>query len=137
MGLQRALLALVRNLEQSTKLTYTAQIDKTDSLFPKEVESHLFRIVQESVNNILKHAGATEVTLTLTRSERLVRIIIADNGRGFDIRSVEQRETLVGGLGLFGLRERAKIIGASLSIVSAPGSGTTIEILNSIPYVTP
>jgi len=137
MGLQRALLALVRNLEQSTKLSYTAHIDRTDDLFPKEAESHLFRIVQESVNNILKHAGATHVQLALARTEHQVRIVIADNGRGFDPRAVEQRESLIGGLGLFGLRERAKIIGASLSIVSAPGNGTTIEILIPIPYVTP
>ncbi len=137
MGLQRALLALIRNLEQSTKLTFTVQIDKTDSFFPKEAESHLFRIVQESMNNILKHAAATHVTIKLLRTEQQVRIIIADNGSGFDARAVEQRETLVGGLGLFGLRERAKIIGASLSIISAPGSGTTIEILIPIQYGTP
>jgi len=129
MGLTKALIAMMRNLEQSTKISLFHSIDKAEGIFSKDTEAHLYRIVQESVNNVLKHSNATELRVELRNNGQHIRISISDNGNGFDASSVEQKESLVGGLGLFGLKERARIIGGRLSIHSAIGSGTTVEVV--------
>ena len=130
MGLVKALNAMARNIEQSTKLKVAHQFDSIDVALTKEMESHLYRIVQESVNNALKYSGATLLTMSLKRSPDELRIAVTDNGKGFDIHVVENGAgSLVGGLGLFGLKERARIIGGTLNVRSETGKGTTVEII--------
>jgi GAF domain-containing protein len=89
-----------------------------------DVEGQLFRVVQEALNNIAKHAHASRVTVELsaTRSER--SILISDNGRGFDTPTPEAE----GGFGLFSMQQRAQSIGARLQVVSRPGQGTQVFI---------
>jgi len=91
----------------------------------REVEQACFRIAQEGLTNILRHAGASHVILALSGDEESLRLHIRDDGRGFD-------QAQAGGLGLVIMRERAQSAGGRLSIHSAPGTGTRIELL--LPY---
>ena len=90
-----------------------------------EVETNLYRITQEALNNIAKHGDAKNVNVVIERRKGEIVLIIEDDGRGFDPAANEPGES-GGGLGLLGMRERAAIVGATLEIESAPGNGTTI-----------
>ncbi|WP_206956616.1 hybrid sensor histidine kinase/response regulator [Trinickia acidisoli] len=87
----------------------------------------LFRVVQESMTNVARHARATRVHVTMMRNERGLILNVSDNGCGFDPAAAGKRDSY----GLLGMSERARLIGASLQIDSAPGSGTVVSI--SIP----
>jgi len=92
------------------------------------VETNLYRITQEALNNTSKHAGAKNANIVLeTRKSELV-LVIEDDGRGFDIEELKNTPRSSGGLGLKGMRERAAIIGGILEIESSPGNGTTVFV---------
>jgi signal transduction histidine kinase len=96
--------------------------------FPEDIETNLYRIAQEALNNIYKHAQATRVDVILERMEDHIMLIIEDNGQGFDmndtaIQGGEEKE-----MGLIGMRERAALVGGALEIESQPGDGTTIIV---------
>jgi PAS domain S-box-containing protein len=97
---------------------------------PIEVEETLYRIAQEALHNVVKHAGARQVRLEIGRVPDGVRIRVTDDGRGFDPTKVPD-----GHLGLAGMRSRAERLGGRLSVTSTPGSGTTIEVV--VPEVVP
>ena len=78
-------------------------------------------MVQEALTNVAKHAGATSVSILLTRTPSSVRLVIEDDGEGFDPRTARD-----GGLGLPGMRERVALLDGRLRIESAPGKGTTL-----------
>jgi len=88
---------------------------------PGEVETALYRVVQESLTNILKHANAHNVSVSLARRESGVAAVIEDDGSGFDQRTVNTE-----GIGLIGMRERLALIDGRLGIESRPGAGTTV-----------
>ena len=90
-----------------------------------DVETNLYRIVQESLNNTHKHAGAKRVEIILEHRGESVVMIICDDGCGFRLRNKKQSSQ---GLGLTGMKERAALIGASYDLESAPGQGTTLHI---------
>ncbi len=96
-----------------------------DASFGSKTESHLFRILQESLNNALKHAKAESVEILFTKREGENVMIIMDDGCGF---AVDEEIEKSDGLGLPGMCERAQIIGGSCEIESTPGEGTTIYI---------
>jgi signal transduction histidine kinase len=95
---------------------------------PSPLETVLFRIVQEGLTNIVRHAHARSVTVRLIQQEDNVMLEISDDGVGFDPQSLEVPESDGRGLGLRGMRERAMILGGSLEIDSAAGRGTTVRI---------
>lgn len=97
-------------------------------VLPKEVTLCLFRIVQESLRNAIKHSGAHEASVTLAGSGKVVHLSVSDNGRGFDTGSVKAKS----GLGLISMRERLRLVGGSISIHST-ACGTKIEV--SVPIV--
>ena len=97
-----------------------------DQLSP-EAETALYRAAQEALNNIARHAQASQVEVLLERRDGSAVLIIEDNGIGFDPQQPQER-----GLGLIGMRERASIVGGTIEIESAPGSGTTIFI--KVPF---
>jgi signal transduction histidine kinase len=92
----------------------------------------IFRIIQEALNNIIKHSQASHVDVSLEYKEKTARIRIRDNGSGFDLGLV--RFTRVGrtSLGLAGMEERAALLGGTVNIQSRPGYGTEVEAV--IPY---
>lgn len=97
----------------------------TDGRLPPQVETMLYRLAQEALNNVAKHARATQVDVVLEHNAESLSLIIEDNGIGFD---PSDAETIGGGLGLMGMRERAALVGADLQIESMRGGGTTIIV---------
>jgi signal transduction histidine kinase len=88
-----------------------------------EVETALFRIVQEALTNVALHAHATLVDVLISRNDNLVAVIVEDNGAGFKLSSM----TTVNHLGLFGMRERIEMLGGEFTLESAIGEGTTVK----------
>ncbi|MBV9384146.1 MAG: GAF domain-containing sensor histidine kinase [Streptosporangiaceae bacterium] len=89
----------------------------------ERAEAALYRVAQEALHNALRHSGAREVSVSLSRTGRRVVLEVADDGTGFDTRGTRPR-----GLGLASMRERAAAVGGVLTVRSAPGSGTTVRL---------
>jgi signal transduction histidine kinase len=106
------------------------QVDDIDGLFASDAEIGLYRIVQEGLNNVLKHAAAKSARLTVRRGGESVAIELADDGRGF---GAGQKE----GFGITGLRERVRLLGGVLTLKSAPGQGTRLHVSIPIPKPGP
>jgi ligand-binding sensor domain-containing protein/signal transduction histidine kinase len=126
-GLTRAVEAMIRAAAAASGIVFTADVDQIDDAFPKESEINFYRIVQESLNNIVKHAHATEAGVTIRRDGNRLVLTIRDNGKGFTP-GTGVADGQPGGFGLLGISERAQLLGGRPSIHSAPGQGTTISI---------
>jgi signal transduction histidine kinase len=98
-----------------------------------EIETTLYRVIQEALNNVAKHSGARHVSLVLRRATDHVQTIIEDDGRGFDPASAPSAASGHGRLGLLGIQERLGIIGGSLDVESAPTRGVTLIVRIPIP----
>ena len=107
-----------------------SHIDSIDNIFSDIEEISIYRIVQESLNNIIKHSNASDAIVMIKREENRIFIIIEDNGKGFDVADVKSAG---GGFGLVGLMERAQLLGGELIINSMPEEGTKIEVKILIP----
>ena len=94
---------------------------------PADLKTAIFRIVQESFNNVAKYSKAEFVELSLEKRDESIRLKIRDNGSGFDLNSVHSRVGYKGGLGLASMKERAELLGGHFKIESKVGSGTIIE----------
>ena len=121
-GLLAALKTHSSGLQGRIGLPIVVTSNLTERL-PLALEEVLYRISQEALHNIVKHAAARQVTLSIDRTSRGLRLRIVDDGKGFETTSVPD-----GHLGLAGMRARAEKIGALLEVTSKPGSGTTIEV---------
>ena len=107
-----------------------------DKRIEPATEINLYRIAQESLNNILKHARATHVSVILELRESDITMILEDNGAGFMIEEKIDLVKISGhGLGLLGMRERAALIGGTLNIESRPNTGTTVFVRAAVNYV--
>jgi signal transduction histidine kinase len=104
-----------------------------DERLPPHVATTIYRIVQEALTNIAKHAEADSVSLVLVKRHENVSAIIEDNGKGFDMQAVMAAPIKERRLGLLGMRERVELVRGTLSIESAPGGGTTLFV--RIPLV--
>jgi len=126
-GLTQALEELVERVSGSCPVRLSAEIDNVDDLFPADSAINLYRIVQEGINNVLKHSGAAEARVTVRRGPAELEVAIEDDGRGFvpDARGAGGGGR---GFGLSGLAERARILGGRLSVRSAPGRGTSVRL---------
>jgi signal transduction histidine kinase len=96
------------------------------------VETSLYRIIQESLTNVAKHAQARNVSVLLERKPSVVKAIIEDDGKGFDAEDI-MASSARSRLGLFGMEERASLLGGTLSIESEPGAGTTVFVEIPLP----
>jgi signal transduction histidine kinase len=123
LGLVGALHRRLAAVEKRSGITARLFVEELIEL-PLPIEQEFYGIIQEALNNILKHAQATQVDVHLRRVEDMVELTISDNGQGFDPDGVETG----GGLGLNGIRERVKMIDGTLTIHSAPAKGTIIEV---------
>jgi signal transduction histidine kinase len=125
LGLRTALVAMIEKVSASSTIQFTHAVDELDGLVRPGDEITLYRIVQECLNNILKHSGATKVALTLAAGAGELVLTIRDNGRGFMPDEETRRRA---GLGLQGIAERVRILGGTHAIESAPGQGTTVTL---------
>lgn len=119
---------LIGELEQKCNIHFHLSLDENVKLH-NTVEDHLFRIVQESLSNILRHANATAVKLELYQRGREVFVHIRDNGKGFDTNKKQENKT---SYGLKTMRERSEELGGTFTIRSNPNEGTYIDI--RMPY---
>ena len=121
-GLTTAVERLVENLREHSGLRIDLEARLGDARLPSEVETALYRIIQESITNIVKHAEANHISILLTQRDGLAVAVVEDDGSGFDT-SAAHRD----GFGLVGMRERVGLVGGNLRIESAAGSGTTVR----------
>jgi signal transduction histidine kinase len=128
MGLAAALKWYVQTYQQRRSLPSELVVEGTPYRLPAEYETVLFRITQEALTNIAKHAGATRVVVTLGFAPAEVSLTVQDNGRGFDPEHALQRNGRNTGWGLLGMRERASLIGGQAVIESSPGQGARIRV---------
>jgi signal transduction histidine kinase/ligand-binding sensor domain-containing protein len=124
-GLHDTLENLCEQIKKTSSIACSFYIDRIDGIIPAEKEINFYRIVQEGINNILKHSMATEATFMVRKSDTELTVSLWDNGRGFDM----QHESFSTGLGLQGIQERAKTLGGLCDIKSQPGEGTTIMVI--------
>lgn len=129
LGFVAALHGLVSDFAAAHRLAVDVHVrglDPSGRMAPS-VETCLYRMVQEALNNVVKHSGAERVSVILDRRDNRVQLIVEDDGRGFDAAAVDRRRRN-GGLGLAGMRERAAILGGDVAIESRPGGGTTVRV---------
>jgi len=125
MGLVAALNWLSEELGKELKIKTSVKSDKLPPL-PSEVELAMFRIAQETLNNIRKHAQATMVNITVQLISNNLKMSITDNGKGFSTSRLTGDLAKEGKLGVLGMEERARLIGGTLQIKSELGKGTTV-----------
>ena len=121
----RAIELRLNAVERRVGLQLDVQLDEIPNL-PHNYEVHLYHIVVEALNNVVKHAAATRLTLHLTRANGHLHLRIVDNGRGYDPAQAN------GGMGLGNIRERLTRLKSQFAISSEPGGGTRLEAV--IPY---
>jgi signal transduction histidine kinase len=95
---------------------------------PPSIETALYRIFQEALNNVVRHSGADQVSITLAQQDGVFEGEIADNGRGFNHNDITLEASNPHGLGLLGMQERAAQCGGSIEIISRVGEGTRIRV---------
>ena len=120
-GLVAALERLADSFAEQSGISVDFQAALADERLPDDAETALYRIVQESLTNVVKHAQARRVSILLTRTNGVVKAVVEDDGRGFD-----PERTNDDGHGLVGMRERLALLGGRLEIESARDAGTTV-----------
>jgi signal transduction histidine kinase len=126
LGLAAALGWLAREISRPTGIRIQVQADDLPSDLPDEHKTCIFRIAQEALNNVARHANAHAVEITVRASDAWLMITVQDDGRGFQHERAR-------GLGLTGMQERAESLGGSVKITSGPGKGTLIEVALPLP----
>ncbi|MDJ1479682.1 sensor histidine kinase [Cytophagaceae bacterium YF14B1] len=121
-GLVRALQGFCNDLGRSAHLSIDLQTIGLEDRLDSSTEIIVYRIVQELLNNIIKHAGATEVLVQIARAENNLNLTVEDNGKGFDTSGSYQ------GIGLSNIRSRVEYLNGNLEIQSSPGTGTSVNI---------
>ena len=124
LGLAASLRSMLQKVEQSTELKLQFRVEDVDDVIAGAAATHVYRIVQEAINNVLKHAAARTLRVDVLRDIACVLIDIRDDGKGFDAQGGGVR----GGLGLLSIRERCSILHAVLQIDSDAGSGTRLRV---------
>jgi signal transduction histidine kinase len=138
LGFCAAVEAMTSTVGHSSGLTIECTCDDVDGLMPKEVEIHIYRVIQEALSNVVHHAEATKVTVLVRRHPNLIEVMVTDNGHGFVHEAGLTKPSLHApvkrrlGFGLSSMEERARIISGTLTIASSPGSGTTVGL--TCPY---
>ena len=131
LGLGAAVESYVRSVADAAGIEALVHAENVAGLLSAESELALYRIVQESVSNVIRHSGASRVSVALRRRGPGVDVTIEDDGSGFDPPRVMNGDR---GLGLFGMKERAAIMGGRLEIDSTRGTGTRVQV--SVPATT-
>ncbi|NQT48146.1 MAG: sensor histidine kinase [Chloroflexi bacterium] len=122
-GVVSAIRKWLKRVEQQNAISVSLNEIGTVPRLPSEVETAVYRIVQEALTNVRKHSRATEVRVEIAFLDNVLRVVVADNGKGFDVDAVDHEED---NWGLIGMRERAEIIDGVLKIESKPGRGASL-----------
>ena len=128
LGLIPAVRSLAKVLQESDGISTDLKVIGGEKRFSPEVESLLFRIVQEALNNIRKHAQASEAQVVVEFTEDRTIMIISDNGQGFELSESSSALPRSGRLGLAGMHERARLLDGTLEVKSTPSKGTILIV---------
>jgi signal transduction histidine kinase len=128
LGLPTAIRAHARRQLTKTGITFELYDDELTDRLPRELETALYRTFQEALNNVIRHAHANKVQLTLSRKNGLFIGEFTDDGCGFDMEKVQLDGNNHRGLGLLGMQERVSQCGGQLEVDSQSGKGTRISI---------
>jgi signal transduction histidine kinase len=128
LGLVPTLQWYLNRYSQRLGIEVAMEFKALESRLPEEVETTLYRVVQEALTNIARHAQANMVSLSLERSAEAVVVSIQDDGRGFDAEEMQSSGTLPEGVGLLGIHDRVSTLGGWVEIQSEHGQGTRIDI---------
>lgn len=128
LGLTKAIESMLNRVSKATTINFVWEIDLIDKFFPHEAEINFYRIVQELVNNIVKHSGATEANVNIKRGDAQLRLAVRDNGRGFDTDKLSSVRANHSGFGLAGIGERARILGGKIVVDSSLNRGTIVKL---------
>jgi signal transduction histidine kinase len=123
-GLSKTIDNMVRRVGETCDVAFDVAVGYVDDCFPPAAAINVFRIVQEAVNNVIRHAGARHARVRVDRAGAVVEIVVTDEGSGFDVSSAAAEA----GFGLMGIRERAQALGGTLDLQSNPGGGTVLRV---------
>ena len=128
MGLCAALRWLAEDFEKHSNINISLDIEKIDNLFPRESQIIIYRIFQEAITNVDKHAHADHLSIVIMKKKKNILFQIVDDGKGFDKKQIENRSSDVIGLGLTAMDERARMLDGTLNIFSRKQRGTRITL---------
>ena len=127
-GLTDCLGNLIQEVAESSAIPIDRRLEQVDDVFPGEQATMVYRILQEALNNLVKHSGATAATVSLERDLHCVRLRVEDNGCGFDKNAIVGPRKVRDGLGLTSIEERVGMLGGTLEIRASPGKGTVLQL---------
>jgi signal transduction histidine kinase len=122
-GLVPALERLRDTVSEQAPISVDVQSSLDDRRLPTEIETMLYRTVQEALTNVVKHAEASRVTVRLSKGDNTVLLVVHDDGKGFDPQSAGD-----GGLGLIGMRERVALLRGRFTVEASAGAGTMLKV---------
>lgn len=126
LGLTLAIAGMSKRAEAASAVTFTTTLDDIDRVLSPDAEINLYRVLQECVHNIIKHADAATASVTVRRQPHRLVVMVSDDGRGFEIGLARQAPS--SGYGLLSIVERVHLLAGEVHIDTAPGRGTTITI---------
>jgi signal transduction histidine kinase len=133
LGLTKAVEWMAQQAGATSHTRFACELENIDGLLLPEIEISLYRIAQEGINNVLKHAHASEAILELKSTDHTVRLSLFDNGRGLVKSAQSSLAQARFGQGLAGIEERVKLFGGEFDLQSAPGRGTRLTVRCRIP----
>ena len=133
LGLLAAVRSLCAEFRQETKLKVKLTYLRIPKDLSKEVKLALFRIIQEALSNVVQHAAATRITVSMIRKRSIISASVTDDGKGFDPQQHASGGSKKPGMGMLNLQARAAFVGGTLRIKSAPGRGTKVEV--EVPFI--
>ena len=123
LGLTASIQKLVNDFDENTDIFFSEEIDNIDGIFTNESELQIFRVVQETINNIIKHSKTPSALIKISDESAKIQILIRDYGVGFDM---TEQDYSVKSLGMKTLKERTQILGGKMVIDSVKNKGTTV-----------
>lgn len=128
LGLRDAVQVLLADYERRTGIAVRAELRFEDSRIPAAIQENVYRILQEALTNVAKHAKASQAQVSLHAGQEAVTLTVRDAGVGFDPVTVDNQR-----LGLLGIRERAELLGGTFALAAAPGQGTEVRVTIPLP----
>lgn len=133
LGLTAAIITMINEVDAHTNIFFTNEIDTIDLYLPKEASLHLYRILQEILNNMVKHADAKVASVHIAVKKQMIEVVVKDDGNGFNyVEKIKSKTSL----GMRTLMERASILNATLHIKTKPNHGTKVTLLIPIQHVS-
>ena len=136
LGLVPAIESMIERLSASTTINLSTDLEPIEGLLSPEAETSVYRMVQEGLNNVVKHSHATAARIEIKKNGKQLVVSVQDNGKGMPPPAPADNGNKPRGFGLAGITERVRLLGGSLAIDSRPASGTTLTISLELPIGT-